>query len=181
MGNVGGAKAKEGESTLDDRCSGVHSGRPWPSPYGQPAAVQIGYPAKRRGEYAVRSVLRGALGPSMALALRAACGCANWLSCQFVEHRVLTGPLPTNKSKRGLDFHPSPFCFYLAVREGFEPSIRVSVYTLSRRAPSATQTPHRKSFHAVALLTGANVGKSTLSVNTLLQESDRLLKVRAIC
>ncbi len=93
----------------------------------------------------------------------------------------LTGPLPTNISKRGLDFHPSPFCLYLAVREGFEPSIRVSVYTLSRRAPSATQTPHRKSFHAVALLTGANVGKSALSVNTLLQESDCLLKVRAIC
>ena len=101
------------------------------------------------GEYAVRTVLRGALGPSMALALRAVCGCANWLSCQFVEHRVLTGPLPTNKSKRGLDFHPSPFCFYLAVREGFEPSIRVSVYTLSRLAPSATQTPHRSRYIAV--------------------------------
>ena len=93
-------------------------------------------------------MLRGALGPSMALALRAACGCANWLSCQFVEHRVLTGPLPTNKSKRGLDFHPSPFCFYLAVREGFEPSIRFLVYTLSRRAPSATQTPHRVRYSA---------------------------------
>ena len=31
----------------------------------------------------------------------------------------------------------------MAVREGFEPSIRVNVYTLSRRAPSATRTPHR--------------------------------------
>ena len=31
----------------------------------------------------------------------------------------------------------------LAVREGFEPSIHFRVYTLSRRAPSATQTPHR--------------------------------------
>ncbi len=30
----------------------------------------------------------------------------------------------------------------MAVREGFEPSIRVNVYTLSRRAPSATRTPH---------------------------------------
>jgi hypothetical protein len=26
-------------------------------------------------------------------------------------------------------------------REGFEPSIRLLIYTLSRRAPSATQTP----------------------------------------
>ena len=31
----------------------------------------------------------------------------------------------------------------MAVREGFEPSIHLRVYTLSRRAPSATQTPHR--------------------------------------
>ena len=31
----------------------------------------------------------------------------------------------------------------MAVREGFEPSIRVNVYPLSRRAPSTTQTPHR--------------------------------------
>ena len=34
----------------------------------------------------------------------------------------------------------------MAVREGFEPSIRVNVYTLSRRAPSATRTPHRFAF-----------------------------------
>ena len=38
----------------------------------------------------------------------------------------------------------------LAVREGFEPSIRVNVYTLSRRAPSATRTPHQL-FKACAL------------------------------
>ena len=30
---------------------------------------------------------------------------------------------------------------YLAEREGFEPSIQFPVYTLSRRAPSATRTP----------------------------------------
>ena len=30
---------------------------------------------------------------------------------------------------------------YLAEREGFEPSIRLTVYTLSRRAPSATRPP----------------------------------------
>ncbi len=36
--------------------------------------------------------------------------------------------------------------FYMAVREGFEPSIRFHVYTLSRRAPSATRTPHRLLF-----------------------------------
>ncbi len=33
--------------------------------------------------------------------------------------------------------------FDLAVREGFEPSIRFLVYTLSRRAPSTARTPHR--------------------------------------
>ena len=32
---------------------------------------------------------------------------------------------------------------YMAVRRGFEPLIRVNVYTLSRRALSATQTSHR--------------------------------------
>ncbi len=31
----------------------------------------------------------------------------------------------------------------VAVREGFEPSIHFRVYTLSRRAPSTTRTPHR--------------------------------------
>ena len=32
----------------------------------------------------------------------------------------------------------------MAEREGFEPSVRVSVHTLSRRALSTTQTPLRK-------------------------------------
>ncbi len=31
----------------------------------------------------------------------------------------------------------------MAEREGFEPSVRVNVHTLSRRAPSTTQTPLR--------------------------------------
>ena len=31
----------------------------------------------------------------------------------------------------------------MAVRTGFEPVIRVNVYTLSRRAPSATRTSHQ--------------------------------------
>ena len=31
--------------------------------------------------------------------------------------------------------------FCMAEREGFEPSIRLHAYTLSRRAPSATRTP----------------------------------------
>ncbi len=30
----------------------------------------------------------------------------------------------------------------MAVRRGFEPLIRVNVYTLSRRAPSASRTSH---------------------------------------
>lgn len=33
----------------------------------------------------------------------------------------------------------------LAVRVGFEPTIRFLVYTLSRRAPSTARTPHRVS------------------------------------
>ena len=32
----------------------------------------------------------------------------------------------------------------MAVREGFEPSNGLTRYTLSKRAPSATRTPHRK-------------------------------------
>src|SRR5690606_32221998 len=32
--------------------------------------------------------------------------------------------------------------FDLAVREGFEPSIGINLYTLSRRAPSTARTPH---------------------------------------
>lgn len=32
----------------------------------------------------------------------------------------------------------------MTMREGFEPSIQLRVYTLSRRAPSATRTPHQK-------------------------------------
>ncbi len=31
----------------------------------------------------------------------------------------------------------------MAVREGFEPSKGLTPYTLSRRAPSATRTPHQ--------------------------------------
>ena|GEM_PF-5479889 len=44
----------------------------------------------------------------------------------------------------------------MAVREGFEPSIGVNLYTLSRRAPSTTQTPHRKDwgFYLFLLLNG---------------------------
>jgi hypothetical protein len=34
----------------------------------------------------------------------------------------------------------------LAVREGFEPSIGINLYTLSRRAPSTTRTPHQNLF-----------------------------------
>ncbi len=40
-----------------------------------------------------------------------------------------------------------PGFLVMAVREGFEPSNGVTRYTLSRRAPSATRTPHRKSFN----------------------------------
>ena len=35
------------------------------------------------------------------------------------------------------------YLFYLAEREGFEPSIELPLYTLSRRAPSTTRTSLR--------------------------------------
>ena len=51
------------------------------------------------------------------------------------------------------DFSPCPLTavhkktayavFVMAVREGFEPSNGLTRYTLSRRAPSATRTPHQ--------------------------------------
>src|SRR5690554_8021239 len=46
---------------------------------------------------------------------------------------------------------------YLAVREGFEPSIRFPVYTLSRRAPSTTRTPHQIPFGVCAPSRPANL------------------------
>ena len=36
--------------------------------------------------------------------------------------------------------------FIMAVREGFEPSNGLTRYTLSRRAPSASQTPHQRKY-----------------------------------
>ncbi|MCW2479113.1 hypothetical protein, partial [Candidatus Symbiopectobacterium sp. NZEC135] len=62
-----------------------------------------------------------------------------------------------------------------------EPSIRFHVYTLSRRAPSATQTPHRIARHQHAAATGANVGKLPGSVNEFMQQNARLAKLNAIC
>ena len=57
----------------------------------------------------------------------------------------------------------------MAVREGFEPSIRLHVYTLSRRAPSATQTPHRvTTINRVNAVDRRNVGKTMSSVNPLM-------------
>ncbi len=56
----------------------------------------------------------------------------------------------------------------LAVRKGFEPLIRFHVYTLSRRAPSTTRTPHQiVSATACGVAMGANVGKSRRGVNTI--------------
>ncbi len=59
-------------------------------------------------------------------------------SCIFnrTEGSSSKPPCPPNKKRphKGVSF-------YLAEREGFEPSIRANVYTLSRRAPSAARTP----------------------------------------
>ncbi len=45
----------------------------------------------------------------------------------------------------------------VAVRVGFEPTIRFPVYTLSRRAPSTARTPHRNLFEALAPSRCANL------------------------
>jgi hypothetical protein len=47
--------------------------------------------------------------------------------------------------KKALVSRLGPF-FVMAVREGFEPSNSLTRYTLSRRAPSATRTPHQNRF-----------------------------------
>ena len=60
-----------------------------------------------------------------------------------VFHRGFENPLPCKIQKGAY----APFCI-LAEREGFEPSIRGTVYTLSRRAPSTTRTPLQNGFFA---------------------------------
>ena len=57
----------------------------------------------------------------------------------------------------------------MAVREGFEPSIHFRVYTLSRRAPSATRTPHhifvaKSSLQRGAIGSGADPVKNNFCV-----------------
>ncbi len=47
-----------------------------------------------------------------------------------------------------------PGVFGLAVREGFEPSIGINLYTLSRRAPSTARTPHQILFSSRFLTVG---------------------------
>ena len=59
-----------------------------------------------------------------------------------LSNPVEASPLSAVHHAKSLDANPG-FLLNLAVREGFEPSIHFRVYTLSRRAPSATQTPHR--------------------------------------
>ncbi len=49
--------------------------------------------------------------------------------------------------------------FYLAVKVGFEPTIRFLVYTLSRRAPSTARTLHRVSPDIAACRGSANVAE----------------------
>ena len=61
---------------------------------------------------------------------------------KFVEPRVLIKSSHTAQIKKA----PKRGFFNLAEREGFEPSIRLTVYTLSRRAPSTTRTPLQYSY-----------------------------------
>lgn len=72
------------------------------------------------------------------------------------------------------------FSSNMAVREGFEPSIHLRVYTLSRRAPSATQTPHRV-VTALTLQRGGTIGIGALRVKKNLRETIRLLNSPSTC
>ena len=54
----------------------------------------------------------------------------------FDVYLVINVHFKNNKALR----HARPRC-YLAEREGFEPSLGLTLNTLSRRAPSATQPP----------------------------------------
>ncbi len=62
----------------------------------------------------------------------------------------------------------------MAVREGFEPSIHLRVYTLSRRAPSATQTPHR-TLRRYALQRGGTIGTGGVMVKQYLSVAIHLV------
>lgn len=73
---------------------------------------------------------------SLALALRAAFGGPK-RRCRFVKpcSRVLNPPCIGGVYKQRAQVFNLSSSSNLAVREGFEPSIRFHVYTLSRRAP----------------------------------------------
>ena len=100
----------------------------------------------------------GAVGMHSRHPWRSPCGWlrhAKRLSCRFGEQRVLISrPSPDSKAE-GPDFHRGLLLLNMAVREGFEPSIRFHVYTLSRRAPSATRTPHHIVVSSLSRLNGA--------------------------
>jgi hypothetical protein len=72
----------------------------------------------------------------------------------------------------------------MAVKKGFEPLIQFPVYTLSRRAPSATRTLHRFSTNLFGVSRRANVvesvhvGKAFLQVFHALKQSVGFLSVR---
>ena len=56
----------------------------------------------------------------------------------------------------------------MAEREGFEPSVRINVHTLSRRAPSATRTPLRKPiYRATELALYGILARSTQACSLL--------------
>ena len=58
----------------------------------------------------------------------------------------------------------------MAVKKGFEPLIQFPVYTLSRRAPSATRTLHRFSANLFGLSRRANVVESARDGKAFLQD-----------
>ncbi len=70
-----------------------------------------------------------------------ACAINSLTFCQTLT-RVLDPPCIGGICNKKAQVMNLSFLSNLAVREGFEPSIRFHVYTLSRRAPSASRTPH---------------------------------------
>ncbi len=113
---------------------GIHSGHPWPSPFGRPSAVQNGCPGGTRGD--IPEHIR-VLCPS------GACGGTDrsWRSVEqgFEPHH----PSPPYTKKPG----SCRVFLYMAVREGFEPSIPFGIHTFQACAFSHSATsPIKSSF-----------------------------------
>ena len=66
------------------------------------------------------------------------------------NHERELAPAVIKRTKKGLS-RAQTFLHFSAETEGFEPSIRLPVYTLSRRAPSTARPPLRIWFKVIDL------------------------------